>query len=120
MTFAEFVHDLMLERSADELPDLLDTFDDTELNDEPEPQMDPQTGFVNDPQVCESRLRAPEFPLCEDCGERYAVEGEDYCPDCRDNRAEAAYERQQEGECFRGGEAAAFAAELQERARRLK
>lgn len=39
--------------------------------------------------------------LCEDCERRPAVSGEDLCPDCRDNRAEAAYERQQEA--FYGG-----------------
>jgi hypothetical protein len=38
----------------------------------------------------------------------------------RQNAAEAAYERSQEGECFRGGEAAAYASEQQEAARRLK
>lgn len=37
-------------------------------------------------------FKAPEHPLCEDCETRYAVEGEVWCPDCRDNRAERAYE----------------------------
>lgn len=59
-------------------------------------------------------------PLCERCEERLRLPNEDYCETCRDNLAEAAYERSQEGECFRGNEAAAFAAEEQERARRLK
>lgn len=58
--------------------------------------------------------------LCEDCEKRPAVAGEELCPDCRDNRAEAAYERQQEGDCFRGVEAAAYLVEQQEAARRLK
>ena len=39
--------------------------------------------------------------LCEDCEKRPAVSGEEYCPNCRDNLAEAAYERQQEA--FYGG-----------------
>lgn len=56
--------------------------------------------------------------LCEDCEERPPVIGEDLCPDCRDNRAEAAYERSQDGECFRGGEAAAYEAEQQARIQR--
>ena len=56
---------------------------------------------------------------CMECEERAAVQGEEYCPDCRDNLAEAAWERQQEdGERFRGGEAAAFEAEQQARIQR--
>jgi hypothetical protein len=55
--------------------------------------------------------------LCEDCETRPPVAGEDLCPDCRDNRAEAAYERSQ-GECFRGGEAAAYDAEQQAKIQR--
>ncbi len=52
-------------------------------------------------------------PLCERCEERLRLPDEDYCQDCLDNMAEAAYERQQEGECFRGNEAAAYDAEQQ-------
>jgi hypothetical protein len=37
---------------------------------------------------------------------------------CSENRAEAAYERAQEGECFRGGEAAAYDAEQAWKAKR--
>ena len=54
---------------------------------------------------------------CMECGERAAVQGEEYCPDCRDNRAEAAYERAQEEPCFRGGE---WAAAQREEALRIK
>lgn len=61
----------------------------------------------------EEKVTGFDYP-CEDCGERAAVTGEDYCPDCRDNRAEAAWERRcEDGECFRGGEAAAYEAEQQ-------
>lgn len=56
--------------------------------------------------------------LCEDCEMRLPIAGEEYCPDCRDNRAEAAYERSQGGECFRGGEAVAYEAEQQARIQR--
>ena len=52
-----------------------------------------------------------------ECGERAAVQGEEYCPDCRDNRAEAAYERSQEEPCFRGGD---WAAAQREEALRIK
>ena len=67
--------------------------------------------------------------LCENCDERPAVvihgywESEDrYCQSCYDALAEAAYDRQQEdGEQFRGGEAASYAAEQQaEIQRKLK
>lgn len=51
-------------------------------------------------------------PLCEECQERLRLAGSDYCESCRDNLAEAQYERQQE-EGFRGGEAAAYEAEQQ-------
>jgi len=57
--------------------------------------------------------------ICEDCEQRVAVAGEELCPGCRDNRAEAAYEHSL-GECFRGNEAAAYDAEQQDKARRLK
>lgn len=96
MTFSEFVRDL------------LDTFDDAELNYEREPQTDPQTGFVTGEDMT---------PLCERCEERLRLPNEDYCETCRDNLAEAAYERSQD-ECFRGGEAAAFGAEEQARIQR--
>lgn len=55
--------------------------------------------------------------LCEGCGRRPAVPSDSewpcdwLCADCNEQRAERAYERSQEGECFRGGEAAAFEAE---------
>lgn len=55
--------------------------------------------------------------LCEDCEKRPAVAGEDLCPDCRDNRAEAAWERAQEEPCFRGGE---WTAAQREEALRIK
>lgn len=54
------------------------------------------------------------WPMCEECGERAAVASEPYCPDCRDNLAEAAWERRMEdGETFRGKEAEAYEAEQQ-------
>jgi hypothetical protein len=54
-----------------------------------------------------------------ECEERAAVQGEEYCPDCRDNLAEAAWERQQEdGESFRGNEYAGWLAEQQARIQR--
>lgn len=56
--------------------------------------------------------------VCDDCGERTAAIGSDYCPDCRDNRTERAWERRSNGECFRGGEAAAYLAEQQARIQR--
>jgi hypothetical protein len=58
-------------------------------------------------------------PLCERCEERFRLANEDYCQDCLDNLAEAAYERRMDdGETFRGGEAAAFEAEEQARIQR--
>ena len=63
----------------------------------------------------------PDYPMCEECGERAAAFASEYCPDCRDNLAEkywtSVYE---DGEAFRGNEAAGYFAELQEQARRLK
>jgi hypothetical protein len=48
----------------------------------------------------------------------------EHCDEClaaaEELRAESAWERMQEGECFRGGKAAAYAAEQMEKARRLK
>ncbi len=59
--------------------------------------------------------------LCERCEKRPAVKGEEYCQDCLDNMAEAAWDRQMDdGETFRGGEAEDFYREQQEKARRLK
>jgi len=58
---------------------------------EPEPIKE-QLMSTNDP-----RSWAP----CIECEERAAVQGEEYCPDCRDNLAEAAHERQMEA--FYGG-----------------
>jgi hypothetical protein len=65
--------------------------------------------------------------MCQRCGECAVSPEDDYeehCAECLEivnqNRAEAAWESSQEGECFRGGEAAAYEAEQQERARRLK
>lgn len=57
-------------------------------------------------------------PLCERCEERLRLPNEDYCEICRDNLAEAQYERSQEGECYRGGEAASALAEEQARIQR--
>ena len=63
-------------------------------------------------------LRCQANPVCP--ADDYA----EHCAEClaivEENLAEAAWERSQEGECFRGGEAAAYLAEEQERARRLK
>ncbi len=56
-------------------------------------------------------------PLCEQCEEALRLPSSDYCEDCEQNRAEAAYERSQ-GECYRGGEAAAALAEEQARIQR--
>jgi len=54
--------------------------------------------------------------LCEQCEKHYVLAENEYgeyiCESCADNRAEAAFERQQE-EGFRGGEAAAYSAEQQ-------
>jgi len=65
--------------------------------------------------------------LCIRCELRPVCEADDYgehCVEClaivEENRAEAAWERSQEGECFRGGEAASYLSEQQEQARRLK
>jgi hypothetical protein len=53
-------------------------------------------------------------PLCERCEEKLRLPNEDFCQDCLDARAEAAWERMMEdGETFRGGEAEAYRAELQ-------
>jgi tRNA(Ile2) C34 agmatinyltransferase TiaS len=58
-------------------------------------------------------------PLCEHCEERLRMPGEDYCRKCYDRLAEAADDRRNEdGEQFRGGEAAAFQAEEQARIQR--
>ena len=51
--------------------------------------------------------------ICETCEKREAIPGEIECDDCLSNRAEAYWERRQEGECFRGGEAASYEAEQQ-------
>ena len=57
--------------------------------------------------------------LCEECEERLRMPGEDYCRDCYDKLAEAAWDRMMEdGETFRGGEAAAYDAEQQARIQR--
>lgn len=64
-------------------------------------------------------------PLC-DCGKPVAERDEfqERCEACltthEENQAEAAYERQQEEPCFRGGEYAAHLAHEMEQARRLK
>src|SRR6266404_5873871 len=107
--FAEFVHELLLD--PNEQNALSDEFfdDDKSEDEERYPEIDPQTGFL---------LEVSEMsPLCEHCEERLRLPNEDYCETCRDNLAEAAYERSQ-GECFRGGEAAAFTAESQARIQR--
>lgn len=60
-----------------------------------------------------------EFGLCEACEQRPAEPGETMCGQCNERAAEAAYERYvNDGETFRGGEAAAFEAEEQERIQR--
>lgn len=56
--------------------------------------------------------------VCMHCEKRQREPGSDYCGDCENNLAEAAYERQQEGECYRGGEAASALAEEQARIQR--
>ena len=61
------------------------------------------------------------IPLCERCEIRAVspdCEEGLYCEDCLQNMAEAAYERSQEGECFRGGEAAAYELEQAWKAKR--
>ena len=61
-------------------------------------------------------MSSPEVKptLCEACGERPAIEGERYCSECRDGMAEAYWERiHEDGECFRGSEAAAYEADQQ-------
>lgn len=63
----------------------------------------------SEPLLCERCEKQPVSPSCE--------EGL-YCDDCLQNMAEAAYERSQEGECFRGGEADAYFAEEQARVKR--
>ncbi|MDA8119152.1 MAG: hypothetical protein M0Z85_03690 [Gammaproteobacteria bacterium] len=68
---------------------------------------------------------APELEECA-CGRTYSPvdengEDADMCKTCRENEAEAAYERSQEEPCFRGGEwAAAQAAEADWIRRNLK
>ena len=54
----------------------------------------------NDPHFDDWEQDEPDAP-CIECEELAAVQGQEYCPDCRDNLAEAAYERQQEA--FYGG-----------------
>lgn len=49
---------------------------------------------------------------CPNCYVRPIPEGKDFCQQCEENLAEAAWERQQE-EGFRGGEADAYIAEMQ-------
>ena len=56
--------------------------------------------------------------LCEQCEKHYVLAENEYgeyiCQDCSDAAAEAAWERRMEdGETFRGGEAAAYNAEQQ-------
>lgn len=55
--------------------------------------------------------------LCEDCNECPITGLDARCDDCRQNAAERAYESDQ-GECFRGGEAAAYEAEEMARIQR--
>lgn len=58
-------------------------------------------------------------PLCEHCEERLRLPSEDYCQECLDALAEAADDRANEdGEQFRGGEAAAYLADEQARIQR--
>jgi hypothetical protein len=66
----------------------------------------------------ESCLMSNETPTCDDCGMLPAIT-DGLCTECYDRAAEAAWERQQEdGETFRGGEAAAYEAEQQARIQR--
>ena len=59
-------------------------------------------------------MSVPTDNLCERCEEREKSEGVDYCEECLDYLAEQAWERSMEdGETFRGGEAAAYNAEQQ-------
>lgn len=57
------------------------------------------------------------YAVCTRCEKRPALPHDEYCEECTQNMAEAAYERQQE-EGFRGGESAAFTAEEQARIQR--
>ena len=63
--------------------------------------------------------------LCDRCHERPVAESGsdawfyDCCEVCWQNMEEAAYENEQ-GECFRGGEAEAFYKEQHEKERRMK
>ena len=65
-----------------------------------------------------ARAALLKMPLCMECDQRRAVEGEDLCEECAQNQAEAAHERDQ-GECFRGAEAEAFHAEQMARIQRM-
>lgn len=68
----------------------------------------------------------PEDTKCDICNRirpclEEDVTGDMVCKSCRENAAEAAYERQQEEPCYRGGEwAAAQAAEADWIRRNLK
>ena len=89
------------------------------------PGVDPGTERVSEPllMVLESALDDAGYgyneTLCDECQKFPRVDGEELCRDCLDNHAEAAWERQQ-GECFRGGEAAGYLAEQQAERQRLK
>jgi hypothetical protein len=67
---------------------------------------------------------ADELGSCTVCGKPVCDEDEyaEHCSACYanwlENRAEAAWERSQEGECFRGGEAAAYEAEQMDKIQR--
>ena len=68
----------------------------------------------------------PEDPICDVCNRARPctedeVTGDMVCQSCRDNAAEAAYERSHEEPCYRGNEwAAAQAAETDWIRRNLK
>src|SRR5207302_79953 len=86
--------------------------------------------FESDPDNLEVSLEHPgalsNLPHDEECRHNEGGIRGGYCTDCgelvdADAAAEAAWERQQnDGEAFRGKEWAAYQAEEQEKARRLK
>ena len=59
------------------------------------------TCLCGDSECPSCGLAQGTLTMCEGCEKRSAVPGSEYCQECIDNAAEAAYERQQEA--FYGG-----------------
>jgi hypothetical protein len=79
-----------------------------------------ERGYKIDTAHCgpDARFFEQYVQLCEACEDRPAMKDEELCLECAANAEESAYERSQEGECFRGSEATGFFSESQARIQR--